>query len=925
MKRSLRNSTISKKTLSPPKQDTILIKKKEEQDKILNFIKKYIEDKNKEDKNTIINESEEISKLTELTIFKFIKKQIINNDDKKKLIPFIMANSLSKFYLLSHIQEINISFKKLFYLITLTITNIYYNEFNSDLDIYFDNDEFKEKLLETQIPEIILNIDYLKDSLVKQQFPFISETFEIEEDTIKVKGGEGFFDDNIKNNLVYIITTFIRQISENCMNIYTLDNKGQTSEEILNILMNHNNISITTKQKQQIKKEIEIFLRNLSTILIYKINDIEVSNLRTNEEFIKKSEFKICITNVNLGVASNRNKLFNNINEFTDKKYALCLDDSDFIGFDEKYKKCYDELESRISTDDLQKGFAPPNQGTNGQHISFWTKIIPVEKLKYYKNFCADICEDGITGIRQNIYNDFNDLELNVIKKIKKNEKNEEDEEDKKDKKDKKNKKDKTYSYMNYNEKGLNPHYNPPSIIIIVFDRKRQKLTTLDYLLTYDNYSEIFQYYNNNSIADRILLYYSPIILPRDITIKITKILNKIDPTWDEYFEFFKKSCQTCGYVFVKYNYFIKIKPNLNLDGYISFEDYYQLFGKENNFYDRLIDTLKFTTKRPTKDTKINFTDDLNDIKKENLLHKKVKEKLNILKDKEKKGITVTKLPVIKIVKKNDENENDKKDNEKNTVSSYFYQGLNTDLFYDKEKEYFYLKTKTDYKYCDIYFLYNICHLLSFVEGDLRVYVNLSNQQLKNSIFKKKEFKNDDYELSRYVPKLFSYQAMSEIITNEEILSKINFTKKTNSNELYLGLLLTNQTEKYIEYAKLFDETKENKFNINAYNTCIEYIYGEQYKNFITENDYNIIWISPKSIVNKTVTLLKRTIPNTKDNFIIHDKKIISNSSVYGGEFIMKSIVNYLFILLFVFILICIIIIIIKVIKLYNKNQTPIK
>ena len=291
-----------------------------------------------------------------------------------------------------------------------------------------------------------------------------------------------------------------------------LNQRGSTGMEMIDTYEYSDDIS---------QKILSSILDDLAMVLIYnmyklQLKDCDIVNLTQ----LKTDCFKLCISDINMNTPVNRNKLFLFVELITNQKYALCLDDSDFTGFSQEYIDFFNE---NYQNGDSKKGFAIQNDKPSGAHISFWAKIIPVSEIKHYRNFLADICEDGITAIRQNIYDDFNEISTN-------------------------NKFYKTY--LDY--KGLTPHYNPPLLLVIYMPDNRVKLTILDYLLSYVNLRYLLTYYYNMNYTQ---LYHSPIIMPFEVT---QKIINDGNANKEEEAKIYIRNC---GYVFTKFNYFISGLP----------------------------------------------------------------------------------------------------------------------------------------------------------------------------------------------------------------------------------------------------------------------------------------------------------------------------------------------------------------------------
>lgn len=391
--------------------------------------------------------------------------------------------------------------------------------------VQIEKKKIQKNNIEPLIPEILINIDgrvnFKKKSddhrrEIRRKWPV---------DLIETSKVDGGYDINeLKGNLLYIINTYIRM--EN--NIPTLSNESKTSIELLNIVVDfcdkhidENNDNYTTLINF-ISVILDLLAFNLynNQITLPKesddtINGFTVINKGTN--LLKEDKFKICCNKDNMRIANNRNKLLLTLDEnITEKKYCIMLDDSDFIGFNSKElimeeSNSYTELFNKtfVNWNNLNtEGMVRYNNNDfGGSHVSFWTKIIPIKNIKNYKNYIADICEDGI------VYTNYNDSKDNIMNLNEAPYSNE---------------KQIPYSYADYGK--LSPHFNPPFLILLSckFDGDENVyylLTFLDLLLTWidqfeeNTYTEISIYIQNyvkdKSKNDRVLFlpsvdFYNP-------------------------------------------------------------------------------------------------------------------------------------------------------------------------------------------------------------------------------------------------------------------------------------------------------------------------------------------------------------------------------------------------------------------------------
>lgn len=791
-------------------------------------------------------------------------KNYCNNYDERygsEYLNFFITIHFLATTLSENFQNLHERVQKMYKLIALTICQIIGENDNNIINLL-------NKDIETRnIPEIILNIDYPKEKNLSDSAKASNKKFQ---------GGLNFWDD-LEPNITYIITTYIRRQGENQ---YTLSNNGETTKEILNILVttstdfddlkniikriqdtkNKLNKVETKKRKQKtklnelknkkdeinlldskkIKKikdeedkqtrkqiKIELFkikqqidklnnklknyirehksildkrlptvmeidnqmftdnsieilssiLDNLAMILIYNIDKIYSNQIsdKNTLEILKNDCFKLCISDINMNTPINRNKLVPFVKSITKQKYVLCLDDSDFIGFSENYR---DFFNKQYDSGDPLKGFAIQNSPASGKHISFWTKIIPVDKIGEYTNFLADICEDGITAIRQNIYDDFNIADQNAEDIYK--------------------------TYIDY--KGLTPHYNPPLILIVYMPGNRVKLTILDYLLSYDNLPDLHLFYNDQ--INYKWLYDSPIIMPYDVTMKLADV--NIDEKKS------KKYITDCGYVFTKFNYFIS---NIPVEKLCQFHD--NSPGKKGYYYRFIEDNNKDMIEDDNVDEDI------------------IEDEETILLE------TIGRNTYIPI------------------------DGIGDDFIY--------IKPMTNYKQFYYDFYVNITNILAtFQDSRLSVYVNLTDEQLNIKDDKKDEYINKNINNSLYVPHIK--------LNQEGTLTLINYNQ-----------------DQQIEV-----DIMNNNNKIEAYNSWVRFLYGME-KNIITNNQEDIYFISPTQNIRIQYRLKRRTIWNDREN-----------TRVYGGD----KILDILKLLAFVLLIICFIIIIIKFIKKIKQKYS---
>lgn len=298
----------------------------------------------------------------------------------------------------------------------------------------------------------------------------------------------GYEFQQVKNNLLYIIHTYIRG-NDDDPNSKTLSNNDKTSVEIYNIIKDFNN------KTDDANKEILINLLSMAlNAIAYKLSTLNAIIFKDDSANITNDIFKICCNSENMKIANNRNKLFLTIDKsITNKTYCINLDDSDFVGFNNtpdytendqdkqanSYKKIFEQ--SFIEKFNEGKTIRMEDGNFGGTHTSFWTKIIPISELSKYVNYTADVCEDGITMVNYD-ENDNLLLEKNVTKYGSGN-----------------NVKRVYYPYIDYSE-GLSPHFNPPFIILLEY-KNCKLLTTLDFLYTWSQ--------ENRMLNDEIIKYFT--------------------------------------------------------------------------------------------------------------------------------------------------------------------------------------------------------------------------------------------------------------------------------------------------------------------------------------------------------------------------------------------------------------------------------
>lgn len=292
-----------------------------------------------------------------------------------------------------------------------------------------------------------------------------------------------------ENNLMNV--TVIKEIENivrdyiilNLINFCKIKHDGKGYKDISTEIYKTDNILLPSKNglSKSLHEQFEKLAQNLNDDLFKQLKQKETRDI-TNDIF------KVCISTKNQRIANSRNKVFQTINnQITNKIFALCLDDSDFIGFfnynGEKGNFIKSLLEYKLLSGELDTGkglsfrFGESNKGQHnygGSIVSFWTKIFLIESLKNFKNNVADVGEDGPT-----LYSylpDKENVSNNVIRL--KNLFN-----------DSKSSRKGYPVYINYSE-NMNPHYNAPIPIIIKYEldgKITSMFITFDYLHTYPN------------------------------------------------------------------------------------------------------------------------------------------------------------------------------------------------------------------------------------------------------------------------------------------------------------------------------------------------------------------------------------------------------------------------------------------------------
>ena len=408
---------------------------------------------------------------------------------------------------------------------------------------YREMEEENVKILKKQFkgiiyPEILLNVDYnnsFKTNLETQQRKktkskqetIVKINRKINENTINETLMKAFLD-NYMPKMLFIISTYknkendlrnktvideIENIIKDYIilnlinlcdikhdksgykdmstNIYQYENILLPSKNTASNVINEttNGITVTVSLRNRLSKSLheqfEKLARSLNVNLFGKLEQQTFGN-------IFNDIFKICVSTQNQRIANSRNKVFQTINDkITEKKFALCLDDSDFIGFfnynngDGNFIQTLLEYELLSGELNIDKGlsfrFGVGNKGQQnygGSIVSFWTKIFPVNSLKNFKNNVADVGEDGPTlysylANKENVSN--NVIRLKNLYDIKDHPR-------------------KGYPvYIKYVD-NMNPHYNAPipiNIKYILDGFTYNKFTTFDYLYTYKNKKEL--------------------------------------------------------------------------------------------------------------------------------------------------------------------------------------------------------------------------------------------------------------------------------------------------------------------------------------------------------------------------------------------------------------------------------------------------
>ena len=289
---------------------------------------------------------------------------------------------------------------------------------------------------------------------------------------------------SLKNETVIVeITNIIKDyIILNLINFCKIQQNNKDGYKEISKCIHDNDLSSSTTEF--LEQQFNSLAKQLNSDLFELLKKTQ----KTKTEEISNDIFKICISTENQGIANSRNKVFQTITmskTITKKKFALCLDDSDFIGFfnyvdliDSNFIKNLNECTKLSGEIDIEKGLSFRfGEYTRGQQyyggilVSFWTKIFSISDLHKFKNNIADIGEDGPT--LYSYLSDENETLNNVIQLKKLFNEN--------------HPRCGLPIYINYS-KNNNPHCNAPIPIKIEYESNGDTcsmFTTFDYIYSY--------------------------------------------------------------------------------------------------------------------------------------------------------------------------------------------------------------------------------------------------------------------------------------------------------------------------------------------------------------------------------------------------------------------------------------------------------